>query len=1236
MIDRTPGLAGEPLRLSQYQSAAFAQSGDGSTVSTTPPSLPVYTYDQIADQLTTVYHDGVAQYLVPVNGTITVNLTALNAVGQLLAREALLHWTDVSGIRFVEVTGGAQIAFDDVDDGSNPNTSVVQSGGVISTAQVNVPRSWLVSYGTTLDSYGFQTYVHEIGHALGLGHPGNYNTSADYQVDASFLNDSWATSIMSYFDQVENTWFANQGFTYNIVATPMDGDIAAIQRLYGLSTTTRTGDTTYGFNTNADRAIYDATQFTTIAFTIVDSGGIDTLDYSASSAAQTLNLNPETFSNVLGNVGNLSIGRGVTIENAIGGSGNDTLVGNSAANRLQGGAGYDSLNGGAGNDILDGGTGNDTMSGGAGNDTFYVDSSADGITEAAGEGTDIVYSTASFTLGVNIERLVLAGTMAINATGNALANILTGNSAANIISGGAGADVMKGGLGNDIYFVDNSADKIIEYAAQGTDSVKSYVSYVLAANLESLMLLGANAINATGNELDNTLIGNVAANILSGGAGADLMKGGAGDDTYFIDNAGDRIIEYADSGADSVKSYISYVLAANLESMVLLGTAAINGTGNALANVIVGNSAANILNGGAGADTLKGGAGDDTYFIDDIGDTIIESVGAGADAVKSYVSYVLPANVETLFLLGTSWINATGNALDNRLMGNSGANVLDGGAGADDMRGGYGNDTYVVDNVGDRVIESNSEDYGDEVRSSISYRLSTNVENLVLTGTSAINGTGNELGNTITGNSAANIIDGGAGADVMIGGDGNDTYYVDNVGDLIRENNIEGTADIVRSTVSFAVGGANIETLILLGTDAINGTGNNISNRIVGNSAANVLDGGTGADRLEGGLGDDTYYVDDAGDVLVEGSGGGADTVYSSIDFVLGSNLESLTLQNWTAARLATGNALDNTLTGNNEDNILDGRGGADVMRGGGGLDVYFVDNVGDVVEEFSNVDRDRVNSTVSYVLPAYVTELVLLGTRSLSATGNELNNLLIGNSGFNLLDGGLGGDTMQGGGGNDTYRVDNPYDVVTEALNEGTDTVEALISHHLGDNFENLILLGTTDFSGTGNALNNVITGNDGNNYLAGADGDDAIYGGAGNDTIYGQRGNDLLHGDAGDDLIRGSEGSDTLTGGLGSDTFLFDTALGSTNVDTITDFSTGDIIRLEDYSFTGLTLGNLSADAFRIGTSAQDASDRIIYDSATGNLYFDPDGTGSAAQILFAHLSAGLAITYQDFIVT
>ncbi|WP_353931255.1 DUF4347 domain-containing protein [Okeanomitos corallinicola TIOX110] len=316
---------------------------------------------------------------------------------------------------------------------------------------------------------------------------------------------------------------------------------------------------------------------------------------------------------------------------------------------------------------------------------------------------------------------------------------------------------------------------------------------------------------------------------LNGGLGADTISGGGGDDTYIVDNKNDVTIEEINQGNDTVESSITWTLANNVENLTLTGTSNIQGTGNNLDNIIIGNRGSNSLNGKAGADTMIGGLGNDKFYVDNIGDIIIENLNEGTDSVFTTESYTLADNLENLTLQGTSAIDGTGNNLNNRITGNNAANVISGGvgndnlngkAGADTMIGGLGNDKFYLDNSGDIIIENLNEGT-DSVLSTATHTLADNLENLTLQGTSAIDGTGNNLNNRITGNNAANVISGGvgndnlngkAGADTMIGGLGNDKIYLganDGAVDIVYYTFGDGTDTIYQFTRG--VGGDRIQ-----------------------------------------------------------------------------------------------------------------------------------------------------------------------------------------------------------------------------------------------------------------------------------------------------------------------------------------------------------------------------------------------------------------------------------------
>jgi len=929
---------------------------------------------------------------------------------------------------------------------------------------------------------------------------------------------------------------------------------------------------------------------------------------------------------------NYTLGAG--LENlALTGSGNLTGTGNALDNELTGNAGANTLNGGAGND---------TMAGGAGNDVYIVDSAGDVVQETAGEGIDRVESSVSVDLGAlgwdQVENLTLTGTGSINATGNALDNVLIGNSAVNILDGGDGNDMADYSALTSIVNVDLQLGTVT-----GGD---------LLANIEWVRT-GSNGDILTGSARDETL---------DGGGGADAMAGGAGNDTYIVDNVGDIVSESAaDGGFDTVRSSVTWTLGDNLqyvENLVLTGSGAINGTGNSLDNAITGNAAANALNGGAGNDTLNGGAGadsmtggagNDLYIVDNAGDATIEALNGGTDLVQSSVTRTLGLNLEHLTLTGTAAISATGNTQDNQLTGNSGANTLNGGAGNDTLAGGGGNDTYVVDSNGDVILEYGDDGFDVVQSSAANYTLSDFVENLLLTGTAAIHGSGNGLDNAITGNNAANSLQGGAGADTLngglgndtlIGGAGNDVYVVDSgVDQAIEEPG--GGYDTVRSSLSFTLG-AEIEALLLTGAGNTAGTGNALDNQITGNAGANTLDGGAGNDTLNGGAGADTYLVDTQDDVLVDSAG--VDLVIAAVDYSIAAYaaIENLQAKTGTDAIDLTGNAGANRLTGNAGDNILDGGAGVDTMIGGAGNDEYHVNVAGDVVQETiagaAGGSMDTVVSQVSYTLGANLENLTLEGSGNLTGMGNALDNYLTGNAGSNTLDGGTGNDSLDGGDGNDVFIVNSVLDRVYESASPegGIDEVRSSVDIDLSsasgvvvsnELIERITLTGAAA-SAIGNGLDNLITGNASGNTL---------FGGDGNDTLSGLGGNDVLHGDGGDDLFvfdpADISASGAVFGGAGNDTLAF--GAGQTlNLDVT---PVARYAELEVIDLTGTGNNTLQLKASDV-LALSDTTDMLIVNGNVGDVLksigqgWISDGTESIGSNLYATFHAGEAILWVD----
>lgn len=368
---------------------------------------------------------------------------------------------------------------------------------------------------------------------------------------------------------------------------------------------------------------------------------------------------------------------------------------------------------------------------------------------------------------------------------------------------------------------------------------------------------------------------------------------------------------------------------------------------------------------------------------------------------------------------GNDVLNGLGG--DDLLDGGNGDDVLDGGTGADIMIGGQGNDTYYVDWGNDKVIENSSAGGIDTVISSVSRTLGAYQENLVLAGSSAINGTGNNLANTLTGNDADNVLNGGTGADIMIGGMGNDTYYVDWGNDKVIETSANGGIDTIISSVSRTLGDYQ-ENLVLTGTAALYGNGNNLANTLTGNSGDNVLNGGAGADTMIGGLGNDTYHVDWGNDKVIETSAsGGIDTVISSVSRTLGDYQENLILTG-TKANYGTGNGLDNNLTGNSADNLLNGGTGNDRLIGGLGKDTL-TGGAGNDIFVFNNIKESGTTSATWDVITDFKRgsdkiDLSPVDANATTSTNDAFNVFLNGASAFtaagqlNFVDGILYGNT--------------------------------------------------------------------------------------------------------------------------------------------------------------------------------------------------------------------------------
>lgn len=918
---------------------------------------------------------------------------------------------------------------------------------------------------------------------------------------------------------------------------------------------------------------------------------------------------------------------GNNLNNSLSGTAlSDDIYGNDGNDTLNGQGGDDFLYGGNGNDLLNGGVGADYMEGGDGNDTIAVDNLAD--VAVGGIGIDLVQVTlvggGNYVLGGDIENATAMGSGLVNLTGNALDNKLTGNSAGNnliggdgddTLDGGTGADYMEGGNGNDTYVVDNVGDTVTEVGGSGTDLVQVKLTsgiYTLGTGIENGQVLGSSAAGITGNDMNNVLTGSSGANTLSGGLGDDTLDGGLGNDrliggegndTYIVNTAGDVIVEAANEGDDHVD--VAFTAAGTYALSDYIETAAVasvntslnvNITGNIRSNVLTGNLGNNLLAGGggndtldgglSGKDTLDGGAGMDTAVIHgDFVDFEISAAATGAagdvqlkhkitgqiiivrgvevlefnDGPQLMSDLSIPTNGDDTLNVGPSlFINAL--AGNDTVLGTSGDDTIDGGKGNDLMVGGLGDDTYYVDSLLDTPLENPGEGT-DTVMLSIAsgtYMLPTDVERVQITSTGAVNvtavgSTGYELvggsgANILTGADGNDTLDGGLGTDKLIGGKGDDSYAVNVAGDVIVENANEGTDDV---TVNFTAAGTYVMAANL--ENAAAGTGlasNKVNINITGNGLYNTLTGNEGNNLLNGGDGNDTLMGSLGNDTL----DGGAGTL-DLVDLTGFGNASS-----WAVSRLS---ATEVKLT-------LDASTSVTLRN---------VETV-----RFDDKDMTPAQLLANASTPfADVLELTASGTLDGGAGNDTLNG-----SGFNdTLVGGTGNDFMSGKGGNDTYYVDSAGDIVVENADENPGDIDTVIvtmasgtyALGLGNDVENGTIQSTGAVNLTGNELDNVLSGGKGANILIGGEGNDTINGGL---------------------------GADVLTGGAGNDTFVFDTLFGSTNVDKVMDFVSGeDKIVLDLTGFAHPPMGGADLDFT--------TSSYFRYNNATGALMYDEDGFGS-----------------------
>lgn len=845
-----------------------------------------------------------------------------------------------------------------------------------------------------------------------------------------------------------------------------------------------------------------------------------------------------------------------TDETISGLGGNDYIYGMAGNDVLLGGRGADYLDGGAGSDILDGGVGNDYLSSG----DSSTDGSSDTFIFGRGYGQDYIFS--GYYGGTDMPYMPNTDILKLG-PGITVSDITlttdTYNSELILIINGT-TDYIRIGS----YF-NITTTNAFPYRLSGIhfDDGTIWTHNDVVANLVSLPYIGASYTAGTagsdymtadltytyvhldGGDGDDILVGATNNDDLKGGAGNDIIDGGSGWDMI---NGGDGDdILFGGWDEQRIPSNPLDKLIGGLGSDTYLF-----GIGSGEEIIYDPNNEGAEANKTDVLQILDGLNPSDVLVTRD-GDNLVLSITGTFDrmTITDYfysAEYLGHVNVDEIrFKNGVVWnleiIKAmvtigtenddylqgynsgdtlSGLAGNDTIYGYDGNDILDGGTGADSMYGGQGNDTYIVDDSDD-YIQENTNEGTDTIVASITYTLGSNLENLTLSGTDAINGTGNSLANILIGNSASNtlnggngndILDGGLGADNLIGGAGNDIYIIDNVGDQVTEASNAGT-DTVQSSITYTLG-TNLENLTLTGIANIDGAGNTVANVLMGNAGNNSLNGLAGSDTMIGGQGNDTYTIDVTTDVITENLNEGIDTLNVAIatasgTYTLAANVENAVLIN-TVAYSVTGNLLDNVLTGNAAVNTLTGGAGNDTLNGAGGNDILVGGLGDDVYQYYTGQGNDQIDNTATDNANAIdILHLKDINSSSVTLSRSSSDLVVTVNSSATI--------TIK------NYYAAGDYKIDQIMFSDGSSWNQADIQSKVpavpttGDD----VLVGTS-----GNDTIDALAGND---TVSGGDGDDQLLGNTGNDTLYGEAGNDILNGGAGNDTMVGGVGNDTYT---------------------------------------------------------------------------------------------------------
>jgi Ca2+-binding RTX toxin-like protein len=1257
------GWVGTPEAYSTPLAQGDGAQPDTGTLEPAQGALPVFSTSQIVDQLSNGFWSWSGRSARSWGITnISYNVSNMSSARATLARLALASWSDVANLTFTE-TSFATSVLDFFGTGSGASSSSTVVNGLITYSQILLSPAWF-NFNSSVDSYTYETLIHEVGHSLGLGHGGNYNFTDPVKI---YENDTTQQTVMSYFRQ--NTY---NNASDDFVFTPQMADIAAVQAKYGAAST-RTGSTRYGFNvsglTGLTAQLYNFSNYVNApSLTIYDSGGSDTLDVSGYSVAQRIDLRPGNFSDIGGLRGNIGIYTTTFIENAVSGGGGDLIWGNSTDNFLAGNAGNDQFFGDGGSDIIDGGTdfdvvdysasfaaiqinmttnanvggdaqgdsyanieairgsgfddimtgnsignqlygqdGNDILNGGSGGD--YLD---------GGTGTDTAdYSTSAAAVTVNLTTNVNVGgdaqgdaLVGIEAVaGSAFNDLITGDGGSNSLFGGGGGDQLYGQGGTDTLFGGAGADLL--------DGGAGFDGADYSASLSAVQVNAATNVNIGGDAQGDTLLnieyvrGSVFDDTLTATSGSDQLYGQAGNDTLNGGASGD----YLDGGAgfdmavywnSSTGVHVNLATNTNAggdaQGDFVVGFEAVSGS--SFDDNLTGDAGANYLFGGSGNDTLIGGAEFD-YLDGGAGsDSADYSASAAAIQVNLTTGVNTGGDAQGDTLLGVETV--VGSTFNDVIVGDGNANTLTGGGGSDQLIGGGGAD----------LLDGGTGFDGAEYETSaaaVTVNLATNVN----TGGDAQGDTlanieyvrGSAFDDGLTGSSGSDQLYGQAGNDTLNGGAGGD--YIDGGAgtDIVDYSTSSAAVQVNLSSGTFSGGDAQGDFLV--GIEAVTATAFN--DTIAGDGNANTIRGGAGGDQLFGFAGDDTLDGGAGGDYLDGGVGfDGAD--YSASTAAVQVNLTTNANTGGDAHgdvlvgfEFVRGSAFNDTLTGSIGDDQLYGQGGNDTMNSSAGAD-FFDGGAGiDIADYSMSSGAVTVNLATNVNSGGHAQSDSLNNVETV--VGSAFGDIIIGDGNANTLMGGNGSDQLVGGAGADVLDGNAGFDGADYSSSAAAVTVNLTTNVNTGGDAQ-------------GDSLANI-------EYVRGSVFGDNLTATSGNDQLYGQAGNDTLNGGAGGDYIDGGAGSDTIDYSASSAAVQVDLSSGTfSGGDAQGDFLVG-IEAVTGTAFNDTISGDGNANTMRGGAGGDQLfglAGNDMLDGGAGGDYLD--GGAGFDFVDYTQSSAGVSV--------